>query len=78
MPVPPLPDWLPQFRSRPPWWGGHLQTLAQKLYREPVLDAHFPSQEYFFDLNDGTDDRLVAVLYEPRDSRFADGRDRRR
>ncbi|REJ71154.1 MAG: alpha/beta fold hydrolase [Planctomycetota bacterium] len=66
-----LPDWVPEFRSRFPWWGGHLQTLGQRFHRPEPLDNRFESTEHLLPLNDGTDDCLAAVLYEPRESVFS-------
>lgn len=65
---PPLPDWVPEFRPRPPWWGGHLQTLSQKLGSPGDLSTRFANKDYILPLDDGTGDSLVATLYDPADT----------
>ena len=59
------PD-LASFRARAPWWGGHLQTLRNKMVRPKVA---FPGRQErrLFDLSDGSGDRLAALLDSPHE-----------
>lgn len=66
---PPLPDWVPGFIPRPPWWGGNLQTIASKLQPTDSLGNRFSAEEYVLPLNDDTGDCLAATLYSS-DSRL--------
>ena len=56
---------LPPFRQRFPWWGGDLQTLANRL--RPVRTGLAPhrSERLSCALNDGTGDTLLAMLDRP-------------
>lgn len=53
---------LPPFRPRFPWWGGDLQTLANRFRRMPDLAAH-RSERLSLRLEDG--DTLQAMLDRP-------------
>jgi len=55
---------LPPFTPRFPWWGGDLQTLRNRLVpvRKPLPGT---SEQRFFDLDDGTGDRMMARLDTP-------------
>jgi len=56
---------LPPFKSRFPWWGGDLQTLANR-WRLPRTDvAPHASERLSFALRDGTADTLLAMLDRP-------------
>jgi predicted alpha/beta-fold hydrolase len=60
-----LPITWPPFKPRFPWWGGDLQTLANRL-RPPRLDlAPHVSERQSFALLDGTGDTLLAMLDRP-------------
>lgn len=49
------------FRPRPPWWGGDLQTLRNALVRARVDLAPWPAERLVVRLPDG--DRLPVVLH---------------
>jgi predicted alpha/beta-fold hydrolase len=53
---------LPPFRPRFPWWGGDLQTLANRFYPPRRLAPH-TSERLSFKLSDG--DTLLAMLDRP-------------
>lgn len=57
------PD-LASFRARAPWWGGHLQTLRNKVVRPSVV---LPGRQerLHFALSDGSGDRLACLLNCP-------------
>lgn len=56
----------PEFRARPPWWGGDLQTLRnQILGRSITFDS--TSQRLYFPLSDGSGDQMTAMLETPAD-----------
>jgi len=56
---------LPPFRPRFPWWGGDLQTVANRL-RGATADFVFRGGERLrFPLADGTGDTLLATLHRP-------------
>ena len=58
------PD-FPPFRPRFPWWGGDLQTLANRL-RGGVVDlAPHAGERLRLPLADGTGDTLLAMLHRP-------------
>ena len=63
-PHPTLPNWVPGFAPRPPWWGGHLQTVAQKFNYPDDLTERFEPRDVLLDLGDG--DSLAATLYQPQ------------
>lgn len=57
---------LTSFRARAPWWGGHLQTLRNKVMRPSVaLPGH--QERLHFALSDGSGDRLAGMLDCPPD-----------
>jgi uncharacterized protein len=60
----PLPD-LPPFRPRFPWWGGDLQTIANRLRGVSSSLAPHTSERLSFPLPDGTGDTLLASLDRP-------------
>jgi predicted alpha/beta-fold hydrolase len=55
---------LPPFRPRFPWWGGDLQTIANRL-RPLAVGAPYRSERLKFSLSDGTGDTLLASLDQP-------------
>ncbi len=59
-----MPDHPPEFEPRPPWWGGDLQTLRNRIL--PLVS--FPSnasERIHLPLGDGSGDELAALLQEP-------------
>jgi predicted alpha/beta-fold hydrolase len=58
------PD-LPPFRPRFPWWGGDLQTIANRLRGVSTSLAPHASERLGFALSDGTGDTLLASLDRP-------------
>jgi uncharacterized protein len=60
----PLPV-LPPFRPRFPWWGGDLQTIANRLRGVSSSLAPHTSERLSFPLPDGTGDTLLASLDRP-------------
>ena len=53
------------FRPRAPWWGSDLQTLRNALrHRTPDL-RQYPTERLVLPLEDGTGDRLAAILQSP-------------
>ena len=56
---------LPPFRPRFPWWGGDLQTMANRLRRTAIDLASHASERLSFPLTDGTGDTLLATLHRP-------------
>ena len=59
------PLFWPPFRQRFPWWGGDLQTLANRLRPTHIELAPHRSERLSFPLSDGTDDTLLAMLDRP-------------
>jgi uncharacterized protein len=55
---------LQPFKPRFPWWGGDLQTLANRFRGAAILAPH-ASKRLAFALNDGTGDTLLATLDTP-------------
>lgn len=55
---------LQPFKPRFPWWGGDLQTLANRFRAAAILAPH-ASKRIAFGLNDGTGDTLLATLDTP-------------
>jgi uncharacterized protein len=56
---------FPSFVPRAPWWGGHLQTIANVFPpRVPELDRYCRSS-LAAPVCDGTEDHLVATLHYP-------------
>jgi len=62
---PPSLTELPSFRPRFPWWGGDLQTIANRLRGVPTSVAPHASERLKLPLNDGTGDTLLASLDHP-------------
>lgn len=60
------PD-LTSFRARAPWWGGHLQTLRNKMVR-PTVTLPGRQERLYFALSDGSGDQLAALLNSPEDT----------
>ena len=56
---------LPPFRPRFPWWGGDLQTMANRLRGAAVDLAPHAGEGLRFPLTDGTGDTLLATLHRP-------------
>ncbi len=56
---------IPSFRPRFPWWGGDLQTMANRLRRGAVDLAPHAGERLRFPLADGTGDTLLATLHRP-------------
>ncbi len=56
-----------EFRPRPPWWGGDLQTVRNNVVTFAGRPAPLPSDRLALDLNDGSGDRLIGALSRPRD-----------
>lgn len=56
---------VPSFRPRFPWWGGDLQTMANRLRRAVVDLAPHAGERLRFPLADGTGDTLLATLHRP-------------
>lgn len=62
---------LPAFRARFPWWGGDLQTLRNYLTPGVWDLAPWPSERLYFPADDGSGDRLQAVLHVQGDAPLA-------
>jgi uncharacterized protein len=62
---PDLPLDLPPFRPRFPWWGGDLQTIANRLLGVSTSLVPHGSERLRFPLPDGTGDTLLASLDRP-------------
>ncbi|UYN97514.1 MAG: alpha/beta fold hydrolase [Enhydrobacter sp.] len=56
---------IPPFQPRFPWWGGDLQTLANRLAVGAIDLAPHTSRGQSFRLDDGTGDTLLARLDRP-------------
>lgn len=56
---------FPTFRPRPPWWAGDLQTVRNFVTRTAIDLSGFASERMVFETDDGTGDRLQAVLDHP-------------
>lgn len=56
----------PLFRPRFPWLTGDLQTLRNMIVRPRFDFADAPGRPVEFAMDDGTGDRLLAILHEPR------------
>lgn len=59
-------DGLPPFQPRLPWWGPDLQTLRSTLLRRQAALDHYPGERLFIPLDDGSGDKLSAVLNHPQ------------
>ena len=51
------------FKPRFPWWGGDLQTLRNYLTRGGWDLSPWPSERLYLEVDDGSGDRLQAVLH---------------
>lgn len=60
---------LPPFRSRFPWWGGDLQTVANRFLAVSTSLAPHRTEPLSFALRDGTGDTLLASLDRPASPR---------
>jgi len=56
----------PPFRPRFPWVNGDLQTLRNMIVRPRIAFADAPGEPLELALDDGTGDRLRAILHVPR------------
>ena len=56
---------LPVFQPRFPWWGGDLQTVANRFLRPSTSLAPHATERLTFCLPDGTGDTLLASLDRP-------------
>jgi hypothetical protein len=56
---------LPPFRPRFPWWGGDLQTVANRLRGVSTALVPHATERLAFPLPDGTGDTLLASLDRP-------------
>ena len=59
-------DGYPPFRARAPWWGADLQTVRNRLIRAFVGMPNWPAQRIVLPLADGSGDKLIASLNQPR------------
>ncbi len=59
------PFFLKHFITRPPWWGGDLQTLRNSLRRTAVDLSAFQQERLEFPMNDGSGDTLLSMLNWP-------------
>lgn len=59
---------LPHFRPRPPWLGGHLQTVRNALMKPAVTRPPASETALRLPVSDGTGDVLHAVLDQPADA----------
>ena len=60
------PFFLRHFVSRPPWWGGDLQTIRNHLRKPAIPLDPYPAERLEFPMLDDTGDTLVATLNRPR------------
>ena len=58
--MPALPD---DFRARPPWWGGDLQTLHNFALRVRVDLSAWPAEALLFAMPDASGDRLLGFVH---------------
>jgi len=56
---------LAPFKQRFPWWGGDLQTMANRFHPSAADLAPHASERLSFPLSDGTGDTLLAMLDRP-------------
>ena len=59
------------FKPRFPWWGGDLQTLRNYLTRGGWDLSPWPSERLYLEVDDGSGDRLQAVLHRREDAPLA-------
>jgi uncharacterized protein len=57
---------FPDFTPRPPWWGGDLQTLRNFFGNQRVDLSGFAPRRLELPMNDGSSDRLAALLNAPK------------
>ena len=57
---------FPAFKPRAPWWTGDLQTVRNLVTGHRVDLSKYVEQRQFFETDDGTGDRLQAVLTWPQ------------
>jgi len=67
--APPFEAGLQQFRERPPWLGGDLQTMRNFLCRPRIDLRAFRGERLVLPLADGSGDRLVVAVHWPHDER---------
>jgi predicted alpha/beta-fold hydrolase len=60
---------LPPFSPRFPWWGGDLQTVANRLMGVSTSLAPHTTERVHFAMSDGTGDTLLASLDRPAKAR---------
>ena len=64
-----MPQQIPNFRERAPWWGGDLQTLRNALIG-PAEPTHSPTaRRLTLPMTDGSDDALSVILQQPDEER---------
>jgi len=56
---------FPSFVPRAPWWGGHLQTIANVFPPQVAELDQYPRSHLTAPVPDGTGDRLVGTLHCP-------------
>lgn len=54
----------PDFRARPPWWGGDLQTLRNQILGRSVR-FESTSERLYFPVSDASGDHMAAMLETP-------------
>ena len=58
-----------EFRPRPPWWGGDMQTIRNMFLRRTVGSvadlAQWSGERLLLAMGDGSGDRLAAMLHRP-------------
>jgi len=57
---------LPEFRERPPWLGGDLQSVRNFLRRPSINLRAYESERILLPLDKRSGDRASAVLHQPR------------
>ena len=62
------PEFPDPFRSRFPWFGADLQTLRNYLSRGNRDLSKWPGERLYFDVGDGSGDRLQGVLHRQKDA----------
>jgi predicted alpha/beta-fold hydrolase len=56
---------FPHFLERPPWWGGDLQTVRNRLWGQILAPTPVPAEQLEFPTTDGSGDALIASLDRP-------------
>lgn len=64
-----MPQQMPTFRERAPWWGGDLQTLRNVLIGATEPTYHAIARRLTLPMTDGSGDVLSAFLEQPNASR---------